>query len=174
TKRFGIITAIEALVILKKRIPGVTLQVYGKYDDSYYFELCESIDRNCLKDSVYLGGYKSLEEVSRIIDSADIGIVPYLSDPFMNLALSTKTFEYVAKGLPVIASRLSSIQEIFDQSISYFNPGDCNDLSEKIFDYCYNPGLREDNVNKSFSSYKHISWPIMSERYYNLISKSMV
>ncbi|MQY78711.1 MAG: glycosyltransferase, partial [Bacteroidetes bacterium] len=96
TKRFGLTTVIEAVAQLQDTIPETTLEIYGKYDDSYREELYEKINSLGINDHIILGGYLSLEEISLKIEHSHIGIVPYLSDPFMNLALSTKTFEYVA------------------------------------------------------------------------------
>ena len=75
----------------------------------------------------------------------DLGIVPYLDTPYMNLALSTKAFEYVSCGLPVCASRLEATQSVFrESSISYFDPNDIDDISEKII------SLAKNQANKNF------------------------
>ena len=141
-KRFGISTVIEAVAQLQDVIPETKLEIYGKYDDSYFRELSEKIYSLRLKKYIVLGGYLSLEEISLKIEYSHIGIVPYLSDPFMNLALSTKTFEYVAMGLPVIASRLPSLTYIFDDKcINYFEPGNAKDLAKSILEFCLNPEL---------------------------------
>jgi len=174
TKRFGLTTVIEAVAQLQDTIPETTLEIYGKYDDSYREELHEKINSLGINDHIIMGGYLSLEEISLKIKHSHIGIVPYLSDPFMNLALSTKTFEYVAMGLPVIASRLPSLTSIFDDKcINYFEPGNAEELSKSILEFCLNPELRNDYVHRALKAYKDFAWPVMAGNYFNLIKRTI-
>ena len=54
----------------------------------------------------------------------------------MNIALSTKMFEYIASGLPVVASRLKSGEELFNDScVHYFEPGSVQNLAEESWNY---------------------------------------
>ena len=105
-ERFGLAEAIEAVALLRPAIPGTTLRIHGKYDPAYRARLEALIEARRLRDAVTLGGWLGVAEIAPAIREADIGIVPYLRDEFMSLALSTKTFEYAAMGLPVAASRL--------------------------------------------------------------------
>ena len=119
-ERFGLYTAVKAVSIIRERFPGARLTIYGKYDPTYFEMLKQAIERLNLADCVFLEGWRSLEEIYTIILQSDIALVPYLCDDFMNLALSTKTFEYVAAGVPVVASRLQSIEAIFhEEDIHY-------------------------------------------------------
>ncbi len=169
--RFGLTIAIAALAQLQNSIPESTLHIFGKYDPSHRRELEAQIETLGLSDRFFFGAYLSLEEISQIISQSDIGIVPYQSDAFMDLALSTKTFEYVAMRLPVVASRLPSLTAIFDaSSLQYFAPGNASDLADKIADFCLHPERRQDFVNRAATVYQQIAWPIMAQRYFNLIT----
>jgi glycosyltransferase involved in cell wall biosynthesis len=60
---------------------------------------------NGLKNSViYLGNKSNIKELSKIIASADVGIVPYDDNPLWKNGLPAKFWEYCASGLPVIAT----------------------------------------------------------------------
>jgi glycosyltransferase involved in cell wall biosynthesis len=60
---------------------------------------------NGLKGSViYLGNKSDVRELSKIIASADVGIVPYDDNPLWKNGLPAKFWEYCASGLPVIAT----------------------------------------------------------------------
>jgi glycosyltransferase involved in cell wall biosynthesis len=169
--RFGLHVAIEAVGRLRERLPGVRLFIYGRYDPSYRKSLERLVEASGLGGCVSLGGYLPLEKVKEVIGEADIGVVPYLSDPFMNLALSTKTFEYVSMRLPVVASRLDSITSIFtDRSLEYFNPGNATDLADAIMRICRAPALRKDYIDNAAEAYEPISWPVMSKRYLKTIN----
>ncbi|HDY86693.1 MAG TPA: glycosyltransferase [bacterium] len=171
-KRFGLSNAIKAVAIVQKTIPETTLTIYGFYEPSHLNELKRLVDQLELKRYVKFNNYVSLEKINEIIDESDIGVVPYFKDSFMNLALSTKSFEYALKGLPIVASRLPPMKSIFDEDcVYYYDPDNHEELAEKIIEFCHNPELRKKCVEKSIEVYQAYSWPIMAERYCNLITK---
>jgi glycosyltransferase involved in cell wall biosynthesis len=172
--RFGLTEAVEAVHLLQDRIPGTELHIYGKCDPSHRAELEKKIGALNLKDRVFLYEPRILEEIYEIIKSADIGVVPYRSDDCMNLALSTKMFEYTAAGLPVAASRLRSAEAIFDdESIRYAEPGSPADLAEKIAELCLDPKGRRLQAEHAKNAHSKVSAKIMSKRYLSLVQELM-
>lgn len=170
TERFGIAEAIEALALLRRRLPGSTLRINGKYDPSYRQALEALIERLGLREAVTLGGWLSVDQIAAAIREADIGIVPYLRDEFMSLALSTKTFEYAATGLPVAASRLDSIATHFDDScVAFFEPGDAADMAERIGELALDVERRRQGVARAREALERISGAVMEARYVNLM-----
>ncbi|HUV12496.1 MAG TPA: glycosyltransferase family 4 protein, partial [Acidobacteriota bacterium] len=170
-QRFGIDLAIEAVALLQESIPGTALQIHSRYDPRYLRVLKERVRHLGLEDLISFGGFVSLEEISKVIGSSDIGVVPYVSDPFMDIALSTKAFEYVAVGLPVVASRLPSISSVFsDDCVEYFQAGDAKDMAAKIEFLCAHPDLRRSLTRGAFRAYEEISWPVMKRRYVDLVN----
>ena len=140
SERFGVLHAVEAMATISKLIPGSTLHVYGYYDPAYRTKITDTATQLGVGSSVVLYEAKQLDEIYRIMRTMDFGIVPYQSDRFMNLALSTKTFEYVAAGLPVAASRLASVEELFDdECIFYTEPGNSQSLADTIVSMCSMP-----------------------------------
>ncbi|HEX9654694.1 MAG TPA: glycosyltransferase family 4 protein, partial [bacterium] len=161
-ERFGLDVAIDALAKVQQVIPETTLSIYGKYDTVYRAQLEAQVTQLGLSDRVHFGDYLQLEEIREIIAKSDIGIVPYRSDGFMDLALSTKTFEYVTMQLPVVASRLPALQNIFDSNcIRYFEPGRAVELAEKIIEFCLNPALRRSCAERARQAYQANAWPVM-------------
>jgi len=141
-KRHGLRVALRALPHVKEEIKDLTFQIVGVGDDlPYLIELAEELD---LADCVSMSeGWLPKEELVPVILNADIGIVPTLNDDFTKYMLPTKLLEYVALGIPVICSRTETVQAYFDDSmIQYVEPGDANDLAEKILDLYRNPGKR--------------------------------
>lgn len=169
-ERFGLEKAIEAVGHLQRKVPNSTLNIYGQYSPNYRITLQKKIRDLRLTDTVFLNGFRPLEEVHSIICNSDIGVVPYLSDPFMNLALSTKTFEYTATGLPVVASRLRSLTSIFDDKcITYADPHSAEDLADKIAMLCLDPDKRKSQAGSALSALPAISGSVMIGRYLGLI-----
>ncbi len=171
-RRFGLHTLLEAVKRLQSTVPGTTLRVHGNYDPSYLQFLRQRTAELELDRLVVWDGYRPVEELGRVMMDADIGIVPYLNDPFMAVALSTKAFEYVATGLPVVASRLPSLTTIFDEDcLAYFAPGDPENLAEKIRFLCSNPGIRSAHCERALAAYQGVAWPVMRERYLSLVKR---
>ena len=171
-ERFGIHVAIEAIKKLKESHPQICFDIYGNYQNDYKEKLQALVNENGLSKNVFFHDYVPLEEISEIIQSANFGIVPYVSDNFMDLALSTKTFEYVSMKLPVIASDIPSMRTIFnDNQIYYFNQSDPDHLAGVLNNILSDGILIEEKVTGAADAYKHISWSLMVKEYINLIEK---
>jgi len=169
-ERFGIHILIEAVSIIKKQIPGSCIYIYGAYDESYKKKLVGLVKNLELNDNVFLLGIYSLEEIYKKILDSDVGVVPYLDDEYMQLSLSTKTFEYTASGLPVVASRLYSLSQIFNDScLKYVTPGNPIELAEKIINLCLNPDLQKSQSKFAYQALTQISGEVMEKRYCELI-----
>jgi glycosyltransferase involved in cell wall biosynthesis len=170
--RFGLTEAVEAVHLLQEQIPGTELHIYGKCHPGYRARLEAKIADLNLADRVFLNEPRILEEIYELIKSADIGLVPYRSDDFMNLALSTKMFEYAASGLPVVASRLRSAEAIFnDKSVEYARAGSPEDLAEKIAQLSFDPKRRRSQAEWARDVHAGISAKVMSQRYLNLVKE---
>jgi glycosyltransferase involved in cell wall biosynthesis len=74
-----------------------------------------------------------LEDIARVIASADVGVVPKRADGFGNEAFSTKTLEFIACCVPVIVSRTSVDEYYFDETlVRFFVPGSEADLAQAM------------------------------------------
>ena len=173
-ERFGIHVVVEAMALIRGDLPEATLTIHGDYAPAYRVELEEKIAALGLEGCVFLKGFRPLEKIVDLIRDSDIGIVPYMSDSFMDIALSTKSFEYVAMGLPVAASRLPSITSLFDDDcVAYFQPGNAEDLAGKLTGLYRDTERKKSNAKNALDVYQGISWPIMEKRYVDLILKTM-
>ena len=105
-ERFGLHNAIKAMKYIVEDIPESVLNIYGRYETSYRTKLEKLVKELNLMSNVFLHGLISKDQVARLINDHDIGVVPYLKTDYMNIALPTKAFEYMASGIPVVATRL--------------------------------------------------------------------
>lgn len=171
-ERFGLYNAIEAMAQIIVDIPGSVFNIYGRYENSYRKKIENLISNLNLKNNVFLHGKVSIEKVPELINTHDIGIVPYLSTDFMNLALPTKAFEYVAVGLPIVSIRLKEMSQIFDEEcITYFDEGNPEKISQAIKYVCLNPKIAEQKVAIAYEKLKTISGKVMMKRYLTLIDQ---
>ncbi|NWF90937.1 MAG: glycosyltransferase family 4 protein [Ignavibacteriaceae bacterium] len=170
SERFGVDIAISALKIVQSKIPDSQLTIYGFYDEDYKKFLQNQISKLELENYVYLNGKESLENIYKQILISDIGLVPYRSDDFMQLAFSTKMFEYVNSGIPVVASRLRPAESVFDDTcILYATPNDPQSFANNIIRFCLEPELRQSCANNAFKAHQKVSSDEMSKLYLNII-----
>src|SRR5260370_40413225 len=90
-----------------------------------------------------------LHEIARIMESADLGIVPKRKDNFGNEAFSTKILEFMAMSVPVIVSDTMIDQYYFNNSIvKFFRRGDYKVLDRCILEMMENSEARKLEIEK--------------------------
>jgi len=170
-ERFGLDIAIKAMQLILEEIPDSRLDVYGKIPNSYGTYLKELIVKCNLENNVYLNGLIKRELIPEVLRNSDIGIVPYLNTDYMNLALPTKAFEYIASGLPLISTYLSDLAQTFgDKSITFCQGNNAQDLAEKVILLAKDPDTRKLKVKNAYKELRKISGTVMAERYVKLIN----
>lgn len=137
---YGLEVAVAAVAMAAARpaAPPLRLDVYG--DGPYRRQVEAAIARHGAQDLVHLHGRVPMDDLPRLVTAADIGLVPSLPEPYMQLSLSTKLLEYVAMGVPVIASDLATFRAHFDaDAIRYVPGGDAVALADAILDLAGDP-----------------------------------
>jgi glycosyltransferase involved in cell wall biosynthesis len=117
----GFDVTIEALRIIKHKIPDVFMHYIGPYN-----EILLNIDKmNEIKKNIKLYGRMPLEECLKFSKNSALGIS--ILKPLKNytLSYSTKVFEYMALGLPVVTSNFKLYRDIVEK----YNCGLCVDPS---------------------------------------------
>ncbi len=169
--RFGIHYAVEAMKEINEKIPGSVLILYGRYEEGYKEYLEKIITDLNIKNAVELNGIIGREQIPEVINNADIGIIPYPTTDYMNLALPTKAFEYISSGLPVIISRLYDFSLLFpDDSVQYINNVTPKELADAAIHLSLNPEIRKKQTEIALTKLNGISGEVMKSRYINLIS----
>jgi glycosyltransferase involved in cell wall biosynthesis len=165
-ERFGLHNAMSAMKFLLTDIPDSILNIYGRYEINYRKKLEKIIEDLELADNIKLNDKVIREQIPELINNHDIGIVPYLKTDYMNLALPTKAFEYIAAGLPVISTRLKDLSETFDDNcITYIENDMPNEISEAIKFLCVNPDERKRRLMAAKQKLSEISGSVMRKRF---------
>jgi glycosyltransferase involved in cell wall biosynthesis len=168
-ERFGLHDVINAMPFLLKNIPESILNIYGRYENSYYVKLEKLVNNLNLADNVNFNDKIIREQIPDLINNHDIGIVPYLQTDYMNLALPTKAFEYIATGLPIVSTKLKDLYETFDDScITYTIDSNPDHIAQAISFICSNPVVTKNRVEKAYYQLSEISGKVMKERYLSL------
>jgi glycosyltransferase involved in cell wall biosynthesis len=129
--RYGQDTIISAARILRDEIPGLRVVITGRGPGTR--DLINAIAGHELQDVVQFEGWVTQARLNDILHSADVGIVAQKASPYSQLVHTNKMVDYWIFGLPVIASRLHAVSQLYDDRIiEYFEPGNASDLATAI------------------------------------------
>ena len=136
--RYGFEELLNAVNLLKDKIPGLELRVYGTGEDLPIF--LEMVQKLNLENIVKYFGHVSIEKIVEIIPECDVGIIPNRLTPFTKINFPTRIFEYLHMKKPVVVPRTQGINDYFDESsIFYFDAGDAENLANVIFNVYSDP-----------------------------------
>lgn len=170
--RFGLHLIILAMPKILEKIPESIFHIYGGGDKKYIHFLLDLIKKLSLEGNVQIFPSLIHEEIIQKIQDYHIGVVPYLEDEFMQLALSTKSFEYAKLSIPMIASSLKPIKYYFDDdSIVYFTPGDIEDLTNKIIYLAKTENLMARVSKNAYKKVKKLLDENIEQKYVQIINK---
>jgi glycosyltransferase involved in cell wall biosynthesis len=168
-EHFGVDTLIKAMPIVRKQIPGVTLNLYG---GGRLYESMQSLSTGLnLDDCVRFNGSVPFFELPEILKKADIGIVPTKADTFSDEALSMKSLEYMTLGIPIVISKTTAHSYYYnDGMVTFFKPEDENDLSRGIISlYQKSDAERDLLIDNAMKFLDKQNWSHARESYYNLV-----
>jgi glycosyltransferase involved in cell wall biosynthesis len=163
-ERYGHDTMLDALALVKSEIPNLCLKILGA--GTFVNEFLAQIHQKGLENHVHYLGWVPLTQLIPELHAADIGIVAQESSPYSNLVHTTKMYEFITLGKPVLASRLRSVEAYFDEnSLYYFEPGDPHSLARGILDLYHHPTKRKTLVENSQELYNQYRWEKQKEIY---------
>jgi glycosyltransferase involved in cell wall biosynthesis len=169
-ERYGLDLAVEAIDMVRKEIPNIHLTLIGHGE--FLPHIKQMIEKRGLSQHVSIENLRLAEELPHIIRSCDLGLVPYQNDIFTDGLLPTKLMEYAALGIPAIASRTTAIQAYFsDTMIEFFEPGNANDLAERIL-YLHSHLDRLAELSRGSQKFnQRYNWSNVSAEYVTLIEQ---
>jgi len=132
TPHYGVGLLVQALGDVIERVSDTRLEIYGEGDAVR--ELAADAEALGIAARLTMTGELLPQaEVLRRVQGASVGVIPNLPTQLDQFALSTKLFEYVALGIPVVSADLPTIRKHFsDREILYFRAGDYRSLAEAI------------------------------------------
>ena len=170
-ERHGLDTAIEAVHRVRAVNPGVEFHIFGGRT-GYMERIDQQVERLGLERSVVFHGHKPQKAIAEWILSADLGIIPNRRNPFTEINMPTRIFEYLAMGKPVIAPRTRGIEDYFDrESLLFFEPDDPADLADRILWVIGNPKRVEEVITRGCRVYKEHLWEKEKKKFVGLVER---
>jgi glycosyltransferase involved in cell wall biosynthesis len=167
--RHGLDVAVRAVALARETVPDVELRIIG--DGDYFPHVRALVEQLGVEDWVRLEQrFVPIEELLPTINEAAVGLVPILDDPFTQYMLPVKLLEYVALGIPVIASDTRTIRSHFtDDMLCFAAPGDASDLAAKIVALHGDPERRARLAAAAGRFNDAHTWEREKERYLALV-----
>jgi glycosyltransferase involved in cell wall biosynthesis len=163
--------AIRAVAQLATERPDldIRLDLYGRGDAER--SLAALADDLGVAARVTFHGRIPIDDVPAAVAAADIGLAPTRRDPFTDLTLSGKVFEYAAMGKPVVASRLPLVTDTFgdDGTVATYEPGNASEMAAAIVGIADDPLAREVGISRASKVVHELAWEREAERYLELV-----
>jgi glycosyltransferase involved in cell wall biosynthesis len=158
TRARGIEDALEA-----SGQAGVSLLAVGRVDPILAGTLLARAE--ALGVDLELTGHLPNPEAVQRISAASVGLSPLRDEPNYRFSLPTKTLEYLAMGVPVVATDLPGTRAVIGElsSVALVPPGDIAAMSTAI-SQALHPQARAEAVEQAARVRREFSWPEDSVR----------
>ena len=164
----GLDTAIKALALKRERLSNIELHIFGDGTDKAYFQ--ELVQKLGMEDVVHFKGTLPLDKIADVMADADIGIEPKRNNSFSDEAFSTKIWEFMSLGVPVIASDTKIHKHYFDESaLQYFQAENANDLADSIELLQKNKSIRNRLIKNGYRYSHENNWGVKKYEYLGLV-----
>ena len=156
--RNGLEIAVDAMQLLRSRIPWAELRIYG-HKTPFLDKVMQSVRDRALDKCIHYLGPMRLEELVDAIGDCDVGVIPNPRTAFTEINTPTRIFEYLALGKPVIAPRTPGIEDYFDpDSLLFFDPGNAIDLAQRLESSCHRNDEVKEIVRRGQCVYLAHTW----------------
>lgn len=166
----GLDIAVKAFALAKEDAPDIELHIYG--EGSAKPELQRLVEELQLIGKVIIKSPLPLRKIAAVMANADLGVVPKRNDSFGGDAFSTKIFEFMALGIPVVVADTRIDKYYFNESlVRFFKSGDEKDLS-RVMVAAYNGRKLNDQLASRALEYAHQhSWERKRSDYLTVIER---
>jgi glycosyltransferase involved in cell wall biosynthesis len=170
----GLDVLLEAFVMLRETSPRTRLVIIGDGPERPSLEA--RIAAAGLGSHVWLVGAVPPAAVPAWLSNLDIAVAPYPELPDFYFS-PLKVFEYLAAGLPVVASRIGEIPELLEDGVQgvLCRPGDARSLADALARLAADPGLRRrlGNAGRELVARGH-TWRGVARRILELAQRTRV
>jgi glycosyltransferase involved in cell wall biosynthesis len=171
TPHYGVHLLVDAVAEAVERGVDLRVEIIGGGDSVP--DLKRRVTALGLSDRIHIEGrFLPHKAVLERVNGASAGVIPNLPTPLNHFALSSKLFEYVVLGVPVISAALPTIREYFnDSEILFFEPGNANSLAEALLAVARDPLGAESRAERARRRYQDYRWEINADEYIAILDR---
>lgn len=168
-ERNGLDVAIRALMLARKVVPQLRLDIQGNGDHlSYLKRLVKELD---MGNSVIFTESCPADKLVDFVVHGDVGIIPYQNDGFMELVLPTKAYEFAWMHRPIIASDTRAIRSMFrPESIILCDSTRPESFADAMIDLYQHAEKRQQMIANAAEDYVPFRWELVAECYQRLLA----
>jgi glycosyltransferase involved in cell wall biosynthesis len=164
----GVDLAVRAVAMLREKAPHLKLLIIGDGPDREKLKIL--VQEYGLGDRVIISGVVPLEMVAETMAGVDLGVVPKRKNSFGNEAFSTKIMEFMAMGVPVIASKTRIDQYYFNDSlVQFFESESIEDLASRILQLVHDSEKRAVLRANALEFIEMNNWDVRKSEYLGLV-----
>jgi glycosyltransferase involved in cell wall biosynthesis len=164
----GLDIAVKAFALASRELENAEFHIYGEGPEEHALRTLVADLR--LEDRVLFKGSLPLEAISEAMATASVGVVPKRNDSFGGEAFSTKIFEFMSLGVPIILSRTRIDNHYFNDSIvRFFEPENYRDLAESLIYLAKNEEARQQLASNALEFVRDYCWDRKSCDYFGLV-----
>ncbi|OGD83186.1 hypothetical protein A3J17_02745 [Candidatus Curtissbacteria bacterium RIFCSPLOWO2_02_FULL_40_11] len=158
---------LENLLKAMKLVDQVTLLIVCPRD-IFYKRIKLSIDSLGLNAKVKLLGYLRNDVLVKLFKKSTAYIFPSLSEGFGIPGLNA-----MASKLPVLASDIPILKEVYGKAALYFDPNDPRDIAEKVNKVLSSQKIKNNLVKEGKKQVKKYSWEKMAQETLKVYEESI-
>jgi glycosyltransferase involved in cell wall biosynthesis len=166
----GLMTLVEAFAALRRSDAGLRLLLVG--DGPERDLLVHRLAELGVSEAVRFTGAVDPEDVPGLLASMDVAVAPYPRLPQFYFS-PIKVYEYMAAGLPVIASRIGQLEELIEHRVTGWlvPPGEAPALAEALKDLRHAPASVREQMGAAARRQvlTHHTWAAAAWRIISLV-----
>lgn len=158
---------LEAFRLVEKEVPGAEFLQVGRVPDEELAWVRSFVRENGLEDSFRYIPRVPFEELGAYIPCADVGLIARKADVNANTSISTKVFDYMTFGVPVVATDLMMLRRLNAKFrvATLVDTADAGDIAGAVLQLHRDAELREVYRRSALEAVRsEYSWDHMRDR----------
>lgn len=173
-ERYGHDTILEAAAILRSDVPELRVVFTGT--EPYWEILRQRVPGLGLVGVVEHHAWLPLPDLVALVQRADVGVVAQKASPYSHLVNTTKMFEFLMLGVPVVCSRLRATERLVPAdagAIRYFEPDDAQQLAAVLLELRNDPQARAELAERGQELYASLGTATQREAYLGAVGHAL-
>lgn len=164
----GVDIAVRAFAKISRKFPAAEFRIFGEGPTED--DLRRLVSELELEDRVVFRRPLPLWEIAAEIANSDLVVVPKRKDLFGDEAFSTKVFECMTMGVPVIVADTKVDRFYFnDQVVTFFEGGNVEDLAGCMARLIQDPEARLRQAERAKEFMRNFDWGTKQKDYLSLV-----